>query len=49
MWSFHFYTIELGRIKNHKKAALESLNLVGLGDRVDHHPNELSGGQQQRV
>ena len=38
-----------GRIKNHKKAALESLNLVGLGDRVDHHPNELSGGQQQRV
>ena len=27
-------------------AALES---VGLGDRVDHRPNELSGGEQQRV
>jgi len=37
------------KIKNHKEAARESLTRVGLGDRVDHHPNELSGGQQQRV
>ena len=32
-----------------KEMAMESLERVGLGDRVDHLPNQLSGGQRQRV
>lgn len=29
--------------------AIELLQQVGLGERLDHHPNQLSGGEQQRV
>ncbi len=32
-----------------KQRAVELLEKVGLGDRINHLPNELSGGQKQRV
>jgi len=35
--------------KQRHERALEVLSLVGLGNRLDHKPNQLSGGQQQRV
>jgi putative ABC transport system ATP-binding protein len=38
----------VGRSERRERAA-EVLDSVGLGDRLEHLPNELSGGQRQRV
>lgn len=35
--------------REQRKRSQEALELVGLKERGDHHPNQLSGGQQQRV
>ncbi len=39
----------LGKDGDERERAIDLLRRVGLGNRLDHFPNELSGGEQQRV
>ena len=39
---------DLSRAERRERVEM-TLDLVDLGDRMEHYPNELSGGQQQRV
>jgi putative ABC transport system ATP-binding protein len=40
--------LELAQAPHPRKSAAELLDRVGLGERMQHYPNQLSGGEQQR-
>ncbi len=41
--------LELAQVPDAFDRARAELEAVGLGNRVDHYPNQMSGGEQQRV
>jgi ABC-type lipoprotein export system ATPase subunit len=48
MMPLEYTALDMPEAKQRERA-IELLNLVGLGERLDHEPSQLSGGQQQRI
>ncbi len=44
-----FYAHPLVALRARRQRAVQALERVGLGKRLQHHPSQLSGGQQQRI
>ena len=44
-----FYSHPLVPLRERRQRAVQTLEEVGLGDRLSHHPSQLSGGQQQCI
>ncbi len=43
------FVLDMSNTPHSRQRAIQVLNDVGLGDRINHFPHELSGGEQQRV
>ncbi len=49
MWNYRLCTTLAVSASERRRRAIESLQAVGLGDRLEHKSNQMSGGQMQRV
>ena len=49
MWNYRLCTTPAVSASERRRRAIESLQAVGLGDRLEHKSNQMSGGQMQRL